>query len=362
MELNAHRNLLRVTTEDLAICRADVRKAKALRSPDHIVCLECGRALRRISAQHLGEHGLTAVQYKTKWGYNSGTGLASQSLSKASAVRSRKLGFGKRLLRVGRPFAPGHPGFYKSNPEAVLNRAEAQNHKSRPWRWKSEDRAASDFGIAEARLRGSTQEVIAKRAGLSETAVYFRLKRLGFPGRPCIFEHGEPITGRAIRDLLEGFDITTLELTKFMGISRNALYPHMRRPSKVLSPVLARAIQAQRRSLQTRRAPTKEGGRPAALLPAELQSLPEKYRALREELKLLRAYLSEHETARSGLQDWICAQARVGAIRSMMFWPEFFRWIGKGVFDATWKPYEVGLDFLAKDYNVSARTIERFVY
>jgi hypothetical protein len=358
---NAHRAVLRITPEELASCQADIRKAKTLRAPDHIICLECGRTLRRVSAQHLGEHGLSAAQYKTKWGYNSGSGLVSQNLSKVRAGIARKMGLAKLGRRFAKPFARGHQGFYRPNREAVLNRAEAQSHKSRPWRWKSHDKSASDFGIAEARLRGSTHEVIAKRAGLSTTAVYFRLKRLGFPGRPCVFEHGEPITGRAIRDLLEAFDVTTLDLTRFMGVSRNSLYKHMRRPSKVLSPDLAKAIQAQRRSLQKRRQPTKKGGRPTALVPAEQRSLPEKYRALREELKLLRVYLSESAAARSGLQDWLCEQARVGAIRSLMFWPEFFRWIGRGVFDTAWRPSEVAIDFLASDYEVSDSTIERIV-
>ena len=354
-------NVLRVTPEELASCQADVRKAKALRSPDHIVCLECGRALKRISAQHLREHALTRAGYKTKWGYNSGSGLASQSLSKKLAGVARKMGLAKHGRRFLKPFAHGHRGFFKSpSREGVLNRAEAASHESRPWRWKQGNNT-SDLKIAEARLRGETQELIAERAGLSGTAVYWRLKRLRFPGRPCIFEHGEPITGRAIHDLLEAFDVTPLDLTRFMSISRNALYKHMRRPSKVLSPDLAKRIQTQRRSLQKRRPPTKKGGRPTRLLPAEEQGLPEKYRALREDLKLLRACLSEHKTERSRLRDWICAQARVGAIRSLMFWPEFFKWIGKGVFDTAWRPSEVAIDFLASDYKVSDSTIERIV-
>jgi ROS/MUCR transcriptional regulator protein len=355
-------NLLRVTPEELASCQADIRKARALRSPDHIVCLECGRALKRISAQHLREHAQTQAQYKTKWGYNSGSGLASDGLSKKRTRVAKKMGLAKRGSRFLKPFPRGHRGFFKSNREAALNRSEAQSHESRPSRWKkSKDGDTSDFAIAEQRLRGSTQAVIAKRAGLSETAVYWRLKRLGFPGRPCIFEHGGPKTGKAIHDLLEAFKVTPLELTKSMGISRNALYPHMRHPDKVLSPDLAKAIQTQRRSLQTRRPATRAGGRPTHLLPAELRSLPEKYRALRDELKLLRAYLSEGGSARSGLQDWMCRQVRVGAIRSLLFWPEFFRLIDSATLGSAWRPSEVAIHFLASDYEVSDKTIARIV-
>ena len=175
------------------------------------------------------------------------------------------------------------------------------------------------------------------------------------------FEHGEPITGRAIHDLLEAFDVTPLDLTRFMSISRNALYKQMRRPSKVLSPDLAKRIQTQRRSLQ-------KDGRQRKREVVPRVCCRRKSRVCRKNIGHSARTSSFFGPAslNTKLSDPDCGTGFArrpgwGAIRSLMFWPEFFKWIGKGVFDTAWRPSEVAIDFLASDYKVSDSTIERIV-
>lgn len=359
-----------VLSDELEKCRADVRLAKTLLSPDWIICLECGRLLGRISAQHLRRHDLTQALYKEKWGYNLGSGLASQSLSKVRAVVARKM----RLARVGRrnlrPFARKHAG-YVHRREGNLNNASLHAGKPKPGNRKLIDgRSVSDLEIAEARLQGDALDSIAARTGLSATAILFRLRRLKFPchtGRRPAFEHGAPMTGQAIADLLEGSNVTALGLTRRMGLSPSALYPHLRRPGKTLPFDLARAIKRQRRSL-VRRAPSDRGGRPTVLLPADLRTLRAKYQALHEDLALVRRWVSERDCRikSAELHEWICSQTRTGKIRTLLFWPEFFQWCRKvspsREFLGSWRPQEIAFDFLADDYGVKRRAISKAVF
>jgi hypothetical protein len=359
-----------VTQEELAACRQDPRKAKTVRSPDWITCLECGRLLKKLSAHHLRSHGIVAERYKEKWGYNRGTRLCSKSISKERATIAREMKLGRRGRNNLKPFRRGHGG-YQRRREGTLNVVELHAGNAKPRNRKLVDgHAVSDFEIAEARLRGDILDSIAARTGLSTTAILFRLRRLGFPAnrarRPA-FQHGAPVTGQAIADLLEASNVSALGLTKLIGLTPSALYPHLRRPRKTIPFDLARAIQVQGHS-RARPAATPKGGRPAVLLPADMRALPEKYRALHADLKLLRQWISERNgrLKDSEVRDWICDQARLGRIRTLLFWPAFFRWVRK-VFPAKsffgdWRPQEVAFAFLADDYGASERTLKRVIF
>ncbi len=67
---------------------------------DHIICLECGKALQLLSHRHLSSHGLTPRTYKAKHRI-----AADQALSSPS-VRRRRL----QLARTRNPFldSPRH--------------------------------------------------------------------------------------------------------------------------------------------------------------------------------------------------------------------------------------------------------------
>ena len=72
-----------LSAEELQQCLEDPRKAKTIRGPGFIVCLEGGELLRQITPAHLRKvHGIkTLAQYKSKLcatglpRYNPGTAL-----------------------------------------------------------------------------------------------------------------------------------------------------------------------------------------------------------------------------------------------------------------------------------------------
>jgi hypothetical protein len=119
-----------------------------------------------------------------------------------------------------------------------------------------------------------------------------------------------------------------------------------------------------------------KGGRPRNLLPSEESALPRRYQSLRKDLKSLLAWLRDedgHVTMRR-VREWICEQAQQGRMRTLLIWPEFFKWAGKG-FDpqqgtgmdhatflrGDWRPNELALEFLAQDYGLAPSTVKRLI-
>jgi predicted transcriptional regulator len=47
-----------------------------------IVCLECGAKFKVLSAKHLARHGMTADEYRAKWGMKKRRPLAAKSLTR----------------------------------------------------------------------------------------------------------------------------------------------------------------------------------------------------------------------------------------------------------------------------------------
>lgn len=54
---------------------------KAIREKS-IICLECGKSFKVLTKKHLASHGLTAQEYKAKWGYKKNTSLVCKSLAR----------------------------------------------------------------------------------------------------------------------------------------------------------------------------------------------------------------------------------------------------------------------------------------
>ena len=47
-----------------------------------ITCLECGKSFKLLTRRHLLSHGVTAEEYKEKWGYAKETPLVSKGLQR----------------------------------------------------------------------------------------------------------------------------------------------------------------------------------------------------------------------------------------------------------------------------------------
>lgn len=78
----------------LAGLRADPRQAVQLEA---IRCLVCGRLFRQLTNTHLRGHGLTADEYKRRFGYNRGRPLMCRALHRLYADRAVKNGLASRI-------------------------------------------------------------------------------------------------------------------------------------------------------------------------------------------------------------------------------------------------------------------------
>ena len=78
----------------LATMRADPRQAI---QEDSIRCLICAGVFRQLTNTHLRGHGLSAAEYKTRFGYNRGRPLMCRSLARMYADRARNAGLAARI-------------------------------------------------------------------------------------------------------------------------------------------------------------------------------------------------------------------------------------------------------------------------
>jgi predicted transcriptional regulator len=76
-------------TLSLRALRADPRQAV---QQNAICCLVCGGAYRQLTNTHLRIHGLTADEYKRRFGYNRGRPLMCRALCRLYADRAVKTG------------------------------------------------------------------------------------------------------------------------------------------------------------------------------------------------------------------------------------------------------------------------------
>ncbi|MEM5786151.1 MAG: MucR family transcriptional regulator [Syntrophobacteraceae bacterium] len=66
---------------------------------DKIICLECGKEMRQLTAKHLSSHGMAQKEYKKKYGFPMKTPLAAKSLTKARSKAAKKRGLPENLTR-----------------------------------------------------------------------------------------------------------------------------------------------------------------------------------------------------------------------------------------------------------------------
>ena len=78
----------------LAALLADPRRAV---TDDAIVCLLCGGAFRQLTNTHLRGHGMTADQYKRRFGYNRRRALMCGTLRRVYAERALRTELAARI-------------------------------------------------------------------------------------------------------------------------------------------------------------------------------------------------------------------------------------------------------------------------
>jgi predicted transcriptional regulator len=110
----------------LAGLRADPRQAI---QQDSIRCLACGGVFRQLTNTHLRAHGLTADEYKRRFGYNRGRPLMCGALCRLYADRAVKSGLAARIRQrpiLARPELRRRGGARTIALEELLTRREVR--------------------------------------------------------------------------------------------------------------------------------------------------------------------------------------------------------------------------------------------
>jgi predicted transcriptional regulator len=64
---------------------------------DKVICLECGAEFRQLAKRHLELHGMTADEYKKKWGFPRKQALSAKSLTRARSEAAKERGLPENL-------------------------------------------------------------------------------------------------------------------------------------------------------------------------------------------------------------------------------------------------------------------------
>ncbi len=201
------------------------------------------------------------------------------------------------------------------------------------WKKTPEGKLATDASIAALRLTGMTREDIAQHLGVygKGAAIGPRLHKMGFPpGRPCLFQYGEPITGRHFRDLCSDFGITRKDVAEEMIVDGGNLGKRICSDDPL--PIrLAELVLRTREKLAEEyrhKSATKKGGRPPLILPSQKIAICASYKKLIQDLKVLQKWLKQKgkDVSIPMVWTWLCERSRDGTIR-LLFWPEFLDWV-----------------------------------
>jgi len=65
-----------------------------------VVCLECGQEFRQLTNAHLKSHGLTAKEYRKKWGLPARYPLVAKALVAKRRKLAKERGLGERLKKA----------------------------------------------------------------------------------------------------------------------------------------------------------------------------------------------------------------------------------------------------------------------
>jgi hypothetical protein len=112
--------------------RADPRQAV---QQDSIHCLVCGGVFRQLTNTHLRSHGLTADEYKRRFGYNRGRPLMCRALRSLYADRAVRNGLASRIRQrpiLARPELRRRGGARMIALEELLTRREVRRGLREP--------------------------------------------------------------------------------------------------------------------------------------------------------------------------------------------------------------------------------------
>jgi hypothetical protein len=114
----------------LTVLRADPRQAI---QEDSIRCLICAGVFRQLTNTHLRGHGLSAAEYKSRFGYNRGRPLMCRILARMYADRARSAGLAAQIRRrpiLLEPELRRRGGTRRISLEELLTRREVRQREA----------------------------------------------------------------------------------------------------------------------------------------------------------------------------------------------------------------------------------------
>lgn len=94
------RNALQWGVGDQSATDLEQKDGKSSIREGAIICLECGRSFKVLTIRHLMTHGLTAKEYRTKWGIKKGTSLVCKSLLRSRRKKMKEMRLWERRKGV----------------------------------------------------------------------------------------------------------------------------------------------------------------------------------------------------------------------------------------------------------------------
>jgi transcriptional regulator with XRE-family HTH domain len=257
-----------VLAEELDILRNNPRERKK-------VCRECGEILRDVGPHLWPAHKMKVAEYKKRWGFLRSRNATRSEETQVKQSAAMKRGRHKPPKWTKRFLPKAQRASLKTNRpgSARLERLmemRSRKLKPRPDHWKrdADGRIISDAKIAQFRLASVPQETIARRIGLSLTALHFRLKRMNYTGRaPAVF-HGEPVGPKHFLDLCADFRLTREQAAERIGVTDDWASRRLTldRAAEPVSFEVGKAIIELRAELKAKfsvQPASKRGGRPS---------------------------------------------------------------------------------------------------
>lgn len=69
-------------------------------SEKSITCLECGKSFKLLTRRHLMSHGMTANEYREKWGYPKGVPLVCKSLQRERRKKMKDMKLWEKRRKI----------------------------------------------------------------------------------------------------------------------------------------------------------------------------------------------------------------------------------------------------------------------
>lgn len=79
--------------------KPDIDPAKSILR-NKVICLECGQEFKQLSPKHLKGHGLTAAEYKKKYGFKARQPLCAKALSEKRSKSGKERGIPDNLKKA----------------------------------------------------------------------------------------------------------------------------------------------------------------------------------------------------------------------------------------------------------------------